>query len=273
MLQNTETIKSQKDDFWKQVTFSSDNYDKQIKKKGFTVLQCTFENCHKTFNSQSSLSRHRNVHLGIQPYACPYSNCFSKFSQRTSLRHHIRTHTGERPYVCQHCGWAFATNGNRIDHERRHLKIKPYSCEQCGKCFYRPHQLKSHQSKCSDLQVDFEPNDNEEMSETLNFDFRVYNNYPNDFSCIYQQQRIQEDFYENSNIKKPVQNEQQKIGQVVVHPTTHTHDTQIQQELNQLKSSFLEQKKQQNFLFQEQYKSTDLITQNPNFSNNLNMHL
>eukprot|EP00347_Sterkiella_histriomuscorum_P008936 403343174 len=225
---------------------SLDQYSIKPRKKSISLLKCTFENCQKTFNSQSSLSRHRNVHLGIQPYACPYPNCSSKFSQRTSLRHHIRTHTGERPYVCQHCGWAFATNGNRIDHERRHLKIKPYSCDLCGKCFYRPHQLKSHQFKCADSENNGDVIDDEETydQQIIEFDFRPYNKYLNvrpqvqNSALIFDQNQ-----YKNIISKPEGTKEQGKIAISYIQPLTNIdNDTYLaSKQLEQLKNSFLSQ--------------------------------
>eukprot|EP00347_Sterkiella_histriomuscorum_P003236 403365069 len=144
--------------------------------------QCHFDGCLKIFNSQSSLSRHKNVHLGIQPYTCPFPDCKSRFSQRTSLRHHVRTHTGEKPYTCDYCGWAFATKGNKIDHERRHLKIKPYKCTQCLKPFYRPHQLKQHQSKCGSLSNEFLLNQEFQDQNQLHQQSLVFENTRRDLS-------------------------------------------------------------------------------------------
>ena len=58
------------------------------------------EMCHKSFESKSSLTSHKKVHM-MKTFECEI--CEKSFSHKANLIRHKRVHTGERPYKCDVC--------------------------------------------------------------------------------------------------------------------------------------------------------------------------
>lgn len=48
----------------------------------------------QSFSDSSSLARHRRTHSGNRPYQCPYANCQKTFTRRTTLTRHKNQHVG-----------------------------------------------------------------------------------------------------------------------------------------------------------------------------------
>ncbi|CAH1778178.1 unnamed protein product, partial [Owenia fusiformis] len=53
-----------------------------------TTRKYTCMLCCKSFNSGSSLSRHKKIHTGEKPFICPY--CNKSFRQKPHLQYHIK---------------------------------------------------------------------------------------------------------------------------------------------------------------------------------------
>lgn len=53
-------------------------------------VKCTFMDCDKYFQSQSTLRNHMKSHLGIRPHKCDWQDCGKRFRDATGLKQHYR---------------------------------------------------------------------------------------------------------------------------------------------------------------------------------------
>lgn len=84
--------------------------------------------CHRAFQRQSSLTRHKKVHVLENPYKCDICNVKS-FSNSKELNIHQRYHTSEindqfnitrKLYKCDHCGQWLQTYKGIVNHLLEH---------------------------------------------------------------------------------------------------------------------------------------------------------
>ncbi|XP_055473152.1 zinc finger protein 58-like, partial [Psammomys obesus] len=77
-----------------------------------------FNECGKTFPSNSLLSQHHTINPGEKLYKC--DECGKAFNVRSTLYKHHRIHTGEKPYKCKECGKGFTCSSSLNQHHRIH---------------------------------------------------------------------------------------------------------------------------------------------------------
>uniref|UniRef100_H2YDL5 C2H2-type domain-containing protein n=1 Tax=Ciona savignyi TaxID=51511 RepID=H2YDL5_CIOSA len=102
---------------------------------------CPNPHCMKRFSHSGSYSNDRNPaglpHLSPlssdMPYKCDI--CDKSFQKQSSLTRHKYEHTGKRPHHCNECGKSFKHKHHLIEHQRLHSGEKPYQCDKCGKRF------------------------------------------------------------------------------------------------------------------------------------------
>lgn len=86
------------------------------------VYKCDI--CEKSFQKQSSLTRHKYEHTGKRPHHC--NVCGKSFKHKHHLIEHQRLHSGEKPYQCDKCGKRFSHSGSYSQHmNHRYAYCKP----------------------------------------------------------------------------------------------------------------------------------------------------
>nr|CDS24190.1 zinc finger C2H2 type [Echinococcus granulosus] len=114
----------------------------EVREEGGDEWRC--EKCGKTYNSSTSLRKHKQSHL--LRWKCHF--CEKTFSRNWLLEGHERTHTGEKPFVCPTCQRAFADRSNMRAHMQTHLTVKRHRCPHCAQSFTRRSQLIRHMQTC-----------------------------------------------------------------------------------------------------------------------------
>nr|CDS24189.1 zinc finger C2H2 type [Echinococcus granulosus] len=114
----------------------------EVREEGGDEWRC--EKCGKTYNSSTSLRKHKQSHL--LRWKCHF--CEKTFSRNWLLEGHERTHTGEKPFVCPTCQRAFADRSNMRAHMQTHLTVKRHRCPHCAQSFPRRSQLIRHMQTC-----------------------------------------------------------------------------------------------------------------------------
>uniref|UniRef100_H2YDL4 C2H2-type domain-containing protein n=1 Tax=Ciona savignyi TaxID=51511 RepID=H2YDL4_CIOSA len=76
------------------------------------------------------------------PYKCDI--CDKSFQKQSSLTRHKYEHTGKRPHHCNECGKSFKHKHHLIEHQRLHSGEKPYQCDKCGKRFSHSGSYSQH---------------------------------------------------------------------------------------------------------------------------------
>ncbi|KAM4803962.1 uncharacterized protein ACH125_026950 [Urocitellus parryii] len=102
------------------------------------------EECGKSFNNCSTISKHLRWHSSEKPYKC--QECEKKFKNFSTLTQQQRIHMGEKPHICEECGKGFTKRRQLTQHQRIHSGEKPYKCEICGKAFNKRSHVTQHQS-------------------------------------------------------------------------------------------------------------------------------
>uniref|UniRef100_A0A182NWX9 C2H2-type domain-containing protein n=1 Tax=Anopheles dirus TaxID=7168 RepID=A0A182NWX9_9DIPT len=120
--------------------------------------------CLTTFQTQTSLARHRNYHLSKElllshkratTFSCDV--CQKQCATSSHLNFHRKIHLEQKPYPCTFgCGRSFSSSGNRQKHfARMHTHERKYSCGTCSESFIYARQLKLHRQR---KHADFKPN-------------------------------------------------------------------------------------------------------------------
>ncbi|XP_067013372.1 zinc finger protein OZF isoform X4 [Anabrus simplex] len=116
------------------------------------VKQYKCKLCPKSFQQQSNLSRHLQIHHAEVLRQFPCSICNKMFTRLDSLKRHELLHTNERRHSCPQCGRSFFERGNLNKHILTHSGEKPFTCTICGKSYTERSTLKTHQIVHSDNQ-------------------------------------------------------------------------------------------------------------------------
>ena len=146
--------------------------DRAVHRKTHTSFKCRFQDCEKTFATNSGMRRHRKLHTAEQSFLCsvcaktfkskrlldshmnvhgeknyPCDKCRKVFRYERTLEMHKRLHTGEGLLVCQYCGKKLNSKSSLERHERVHTGEKPYKCEFCDKRFVCMSSLQTHKQE------------------------------------------------------------------------------------------------------------------------------
>ncbi|KAJ7578993.1 hypothetical protein C8J56DRAFT_334413 [Mycena floridula] len=145
---------------------STDTNDHDIRRD--VPIQCTM--CDKTFRHASSLTMHRNIHTGVQPFKCPYPQCNKAFNVRSNMYRHARSHNPKgsvdrrpkqnsqltpvtikkktsRSNICSVCSKHFAYPSDLRVHMAIHTDENPFICQfpSCRRSFNVKSNLRRHE--------------------------------------------------------------------------------------------------------------------------------
>ena len=109
--------------------------------KHLKSVQCN--DCGKTFNSQTDLMVHQDVHEKVKNYKCEH--CGKSFISESYLEKHISVHDLIRSLPCEYCQKVFSKNSDLRHHiDAVHKGIKNHVCTKCGKGFVELFKLRNH---------------------------------------------------------------------------------------------------------------------------------
>lgn len=114
------------------------------------TLQCSYDDCPKTFNRQARLTEHLRSHTDERIFKCPKNGCLKTFLRESHLKAHTKSaHSGIRDYICSWdgCGKGFATGTRLRRHEKTHEEKEKFRCrgyEGCNAVFRKHATLNRH---------------------------------------------------------------------------------------------------------------------------------
>ncbi|XP_058455176.1 zinc finger protein 484-like [Malaya genurostris] len=100
------------------------------------------EECGKMVQD-SRMEAHKNVHLGVKPYACLEPNCKQLFRCLPSLRMHVKRTHANGHYPCDQCGKVLGSKLTLRTHLYSHRE-KQFKCEICGLMTLNKSRLELH---------------------------------------------------------------------------------------------------------------------------------
>lgn len=116
-------------------------------------VQCHI--CDRSFTRTDTLENHiKCLHSEEKPFECMYENCFKSFATQSTLLHHVRAHTDGRPYKCIECDATFGLLNEYKQHVTSlHSDTKDLRCAECFKVFpvsedLEEHKLLEHRFEC-----------------------------------------------------------------------------------------------------------------------------
>ena len=114
---------------------------------GSVEFMCDRGNCGKTFERQTALQKHLNIHDNniVKCYFCPW---ISAVGQNVEISTHLNQHFNRAIFICDVCGTKFFRNAMLKNHfERHHEKIQgKYKCKLCDYKTFCRDNLNQHTS-------------------------------------------------------------------------------------------------------------------------------
>lgn len=124
------------------------------------TYKCSFEDCNKTYSSQSHLKRHEiSAHLGEEDESsevlCDEENCGLIFSNKYNLKKHIARIHADLRFECPTCSEKFRRKSHFNAHKVEvHNQEAPYKCSHCPQTFVQFHQYRKHESRHKSYKCD-----------------------------------------------------------------------------------------------------------------------
>ncbi|CAG9575483.1 unnamed protein product [Danaus chrysippus] len=128
---------------------SLQNHKEQLHNNIFVEITCQF--CGKYIKGRNKVYRHLKSHTDKR---LPCTVC-GKVVRGINFHLHMKRHSGVRPFVCEKCPSRFYTRAELCNHTRwvHSSKNKYYKCDICDYKSVRPHKVKSHMSRHTDINV------------------------------------------------------------------------------------------------------------------------
>jgi len=122
-------------------------------KKRLKKWQC--EMCPKAFESNYSLQKHVQTHLGdkLKPHNCIV--CGKAFRTTEQVFKHLKTHTGVAPFKCFFCGTEFPTMDELVDHTSTHTGEMAEGKDNLLNMMIKEEPGESHYPKRNVVQKDY----------------------------------------------------------------------------------------------------------------------
>ena len=105
--------------------------------------------CLKCFTVSRTIRSHEvhmDTHLKPKLYTCPHPSCGSSFNMQSSLSNHVQMH--DKRLQCDKCNRSFQYKQGYLEHiTYRHLKTKSIPCPSCPLMFWTLTSMRSHRAK------------------------------------------------------------------------------------------------------------------------------
>lgn len=111
--------------------------------------------CHKTFDKEKNLKRHKKLHNNTKEYVCPEPSCCKSYARSDHLNRHMISHSANsKPFKCELCVQRFSNKSHLKRHTKLHLtsdqanstnRYNKYECRVCDEVFTHKRHLRTHE--------------------------------------------------------------------------------------------------------------------------------
>ena len=104
--------------------------------------------CTKKFLCQKQLRDHIDVHKGVRIHCI---ECHKGFQSKSSLKKHVLDNHRQQSYPCKQCGNVYTKKNSLSEHQKAKHKSNKFTCDKCYKTFTWRSALYKHYKECNQV--------------------------------------------------------------------------------------------------------------------------